>query len=44
MVKMGILPKAVYRFNIISIEISTKFFPDPERKMLNFIWKNKSPG
>ena len=40
-VKMATLPKASYRFNAIPIQILTKFFPDLERTIINFIWKNK---
>jgi hypothetical protein len=38
---MAILPKATYRFNSITIKISTQLFTDLERAILNFIWKNK---
>ena len=41
--KMAILPKATYRFNSITIKISTQLFTDLERAILNFIWKNKTP-
>jgi hypothetical protein len=37
-VKMAILPKAIYRFNAISIKIPTQFFKD-----MGFIWKGKKP-
>ena len=42
-VKMAILPKAMYRFNAIPIKILTKLFADLERTIINFIWKNKTP-
>jgi hypothetical protein len=42
-VKMGILPKAIYRFNAIHIKIIIQFFIYMERAILNFKLKNKKP-
>ena len=35
------MPKLMYRFNVIPINILAGFFADIEKLTLNFIWKGK---
>ena len=42
-VKMPVLPKAVYRFNAISIKLSMSSFPESEKKKNSFCMEAKKP-
>ena len=42
-VKMTVLPKEIYRYNVIPIKLPMSFFTELEQKKSQFVWKHNRP-